>query len=34
VYPPDEIIRRLEWLNDVGDAVRTYDRAWTELKMH
>ena len=34
VYPPDEIVRRLEWLNDVGDAVRTYDRAWTELKMH
>jgi spermidine/putrescine-binding protein len=34
VYPPDDIVRRLEWLNDVGDAVRAYDRAWTELKMH
>lgn len=33
VYPPDEVVRRLEWLKDIGDAVRAYDRAWTELKM-
>lgn len=33
VYPPDEVLNRLEWLRDVGDAVRAYDRAWTELKM-
>jgi spermidine/putrescine transport system substrate-binding protein len=34
VYPPDEAFARLEWMHDVGDAVRLYDRAWTELKMH
>ncbi|HEX2056712.1 MAG TPA: spermidine/putrescine ABC transporter substrate-binding protein [Nitrospiraceae bacterium] len=34
VYPPDELLSRLEWLKDVGEAVRAYDRAWTELKMH
>jgi spermidine/putrescine transport system substrate-binding protein len=34
VYPPDEILHRLEWMKDVGEAVRAYDRAWTELKMH
>lgn len=34
VYPPDEMISRLEWLKDVGEAVRAYDRAWTELKLH
>lgn len=33
VYPPDEMVSRLEWLKDVGEAVRAYDRAWTELKM-
>jgi spermidine/putrescine-binding protein len=33
VYPPDEILNRLEWMKDVGAAVRAYDRAWTELKM-
>jgi spermidine/putrescine transport system substrate-binding protein len=34
VYPPDEVLNRLEWLKDVGEAIRAYDRAWTELKMH
>ena len=33
VYPPDEVLDRLEWMKDVGEAVRAYDRAWTELKM-
>ena len=33
VYPPDEVFDRMEWMKDVGEAVRAYDRAWTELKM-
>lgn len=33
VYPPDAIIGNLEWMHDVGEAIRLYDRAWTELKM-
>ena len=34
VYPPDDVFDRLEWMVDVGDGIRLYDRAWTELKMH
>lgn len=33
VYPPPELIPRMEWMGDVGKAMRIYDRAWTELKM-
>ena len=34
IYPPLDLIPRLEWMTDVGAALRMYDRAWTELKMH
>jgi spermidine/putrescine-binding protein len=34
VYPPDEILPRMEWMEDVHEAIRDYDRAWTELKVH
>ncbi|MGH7256631.1 MAG: polyamine ABC transporter substrate-binding protein, partial [Nitrospirales bacterium] len=34
VYPSEEVFSRLEWMTDVGEAIRLYDRAWTELKMH
>ena len=34
VYPPAELLEHMEWMSDVGRAVRIYDRAWTELKMH
>ena len=34
VYPPDEILSRMEWMEDVQEAIRVYDRAWTELKVH
>ena len=34
VYPPESVMPRLEWMHDVGGAVRLYDRAWTELKMY
>lgn len=33
VYPPEDARDRLEWMVDVGDAIRLYDRGWTELKM-
>lgn len=34
VYPDEATLERLEWVMDVGEAIRSYDRAWTELKMH
>lgn len=34
VYPPDQAFARLEWMTDVGGAIRAYDRAWTALKLH
>ena len=34
VYPAPEEIERMEWMEDVGPAIRYYDRAWTELKVH
>lgn len=33
VYPPDSVLDRLEWMQDVGEAIKLYDRAWTELKL-
>ena len=33
IYPPMDQLNRLEWMHDVGRAIRLYDRAWTELKM-
>ena len=34
VYPPNEVLARMEWMDDVQEAIRDYDRAWTELKVH
>lgn len=33
IYPPLDLVPRLEWMTDVGPVLRIYDRAWTELKM-
>src|SRR5947209_3615412 len=33
VYPPASVVARLEWIKDVGEAIKLYDRAWTELKV-
>lgn len=33
IYPPESAFSRLEWMRDVGDAIRLYDRGWTELKL-
>lgn len=32
VYPPEEVALRLQWIEDVGDALELYDRIWTEFK--
>jgi spermidine/putrescine transport system permease protein len=32
VFPPPEAVRRLELIEDVGEATALYDRAWTEVK--
>lgn len=32
IYPPQEVMERLEWLEDVGDATPLYERMWTEVK--
>ncbi len=32
IYPDDATINRCEFLEDVGDAITTYDELWTEIK--
>ena len=32
IYPPPEVMAKLEWLEDVGDATPIYERLWTEVK--
>jgi spermidine/putrescine transport system substrate-binding protein len=32
IYPTGEMATRLQWIEDVGDALELYDRVWTEFK--
>lgn len=32
IYPPADVMPRLQWIEDVGDALELYDRVWTEFK--
>jgi spermidine/putrescine-binding protein len=32
IYPPPDVMAKLEWIEDVGDATPTYERIWTEVK--
>lgn len=32
IYPSEEVMDKLEWIEDVGDAVFTYDEMWTAIK--
>ena len=32
IYPPDDVMQSLQWIEDVGDALELYDRIWTEFK--
>ncbi len=32
IYPPPEVMDKLEFIRDVGEATTIYDRIWTEIK--
>jgi spermidine/putrescine transport system substrate-binding protein len=32
IYPPPEVMDKLEFIRDVGEATTLYDRIWTEIK--
>lgn len=32
VFPPEAVLNKLEWIKDMGEAIKLYDRAWTEIK--
>jgi spermidine/putrescine transport system substrate-binding protein len=32
IYPPPEVRAKLQWIEDIGDAVFTYDEMWTAIK--
>jgi spermidine/putrescine transport system permease protein len=32
IFPPPDVMNRVELLEDVGDATVLYDRLWTEVK--
>lgn len=32
IYPPPDVMERLEWIEDVGEATPLYERLWTEVK--
>jgi spermidine/putrescine transport system substrate-binding protein len=32
IYPPPEIMSRLEFLEDLGGKLRLYDEVWTQVK--
>ena len=32
IYPPPEVMDRLEWMEPLGETVFVYDRLWTEIK--
>ena len=31
-YPPEDVIKRCEFIRDLGDTTQVYDRLWTEVK--
>lgn len=32
IYPPPDVMERLEWMEDLGDATPLWERIWTEVK--
>jgi spermidine/putrescine-binding protein len=32
IYPPPEVMAKLEWIEDIGEATPLYERIWTEVK--
>lgn len=33
IYPPEEVMERMEWLEDLGEMAPVVDRLWTEIKV-
>jgi len=31
IYPPEDVMQHLQWIEDVGPALELYDRIWTEF---
>lgn len=32
IYPPDDLVKKMEYLEDLGDDTRLYDETWTAIK--
>lgn len=32
IYPPEEEMKRIEYIKDIGEAIKLYDRVWSEVK--
>ena len=32
IYPPQEVLDKMEFIEDVGEATQIYERLWTEIK--
>jgi spermidine/putrescine transport system substrate-binding protein len=32
IYPPQDVIAKLEWAESLGETIFVYDRMWTEIK--
>jgi spermidine/putrescine transport system substrate-binding protein len=32
IYPPDDVMAKLEFLSDLGANLRLYDEVWTQIK--
>lgn len=32
IYPPEEIVEKLEWIKDLGEATALYEAVWDEIK--
>jgi len=33
IYPPDDVMERMEWIEDLGEMAPVVDRLWTEVKV-
>jgi len=32
IYPPEDVLEKLEWIKDIGDALALYEALWDEIK--
>ena len=33
IYPPQDVMERMEWIEDLGELAPVVDRLWTEVKV-